>query len=535
MKFYDFSLILENISKIKKRNEIIDVLKDTFFKLDSEELIMFIELSLGRFENFTKKDLNIGINTIFDAINELFLNNIPKNINAEDFGQWVKEVFIFNDKIEPSKFNLIDIYKEIEEFKNLKGKGVRNLRIEKLKKISNNLSYIEAKYFTKIVIGEMRGGIKEGLFKKALSKFYDIDEKDFNEIFLKSGSFKNLIENFRKGEFKIEVLKPIPMMLAEKVENFEEIFSENKKKIAIEYKYDGIRVQIHKKGDSVKIFSRNLNDITEKIPSIVLKIKDNLKDINEIILEGELIGFNDKKELLPFQILMSKIFKEDKDDYCVLDIYLFDILYLEGEDLTNLPYFKRMEFLEKIKDGLNRVKFLITDDIDEVKNFYDEAIKNGFEGIMIKDLNGIYSGGKRGKLWLKLKKVLTVDLVILEAFWGYGRRMNWLSDYMLYCLSKDKSKYLPLGKTFKGLTDKEFQEMTERLLNIKIEDIDGGVRVKPEIVVEVAFEDIQRSNKYESGYALRFARILRIRDDKLPNDIDTIEDIEGIFNKLHNL
>jgi DNA ligase-1 len=129
----------------------------------------------------------------------------------------------------------------------------------------------------------MRGGIKEGLFKKALSKFYDIDEKDFNEIFLKSGSFKNLIENFRKGEFKIEVLKPIPMMLAEKVENFEEFFSENKKKIAIEYKYDGIRVQIHKKGDSVKIFSRNLNDITEKIPSIVLKTKDNLKDINEII------------------------------------------------------------------------------------------------------------------------------------------------------------------------------------------------------------------------------------------------------------
>lgn len=533
MKFYDFSRISEDISKIKKRNKILDILLDIFSKLDPQEIIVFIELSLGKFDNFTKRDLNIGINTIYTSLKKLFSGNIPKISDAEDFGEWVKEIFIYNNKNNPSSYNLMDIYKEIENFKNLKKQGAINLRIEKLNSIYNNLSSIEAKYFTKIVIGEIRGGLKEGLFKKALSKFYKTDEEKLNELFLKSGSFRNLIENIKNKDFKIEVLKPIPMVLAEKVSNLEEVFFENKKRVSIEYKYDGIRVQIHKKKDSIKFFSRNLNEISYKLPSLGLEIKENFKNLNEVILEGELIGYNKKKELLPFQTLMSKIFREDKGENFNFKIFLFDILYLDGKDLTNTPYIKRMEYLEKVRNRFNRVKFLITDDINEAKNFYDQAIKDGFEGIMIKDLNGVYEGGKRGKLWLKYKKIITLDLVILEAFWGYGRRINWLSDYMLYCLSKGKKKFLPLGKTFKGLSDKEFEKITKRLLSIKIEDIDGGVRVKPEIVVEVAFEDIQKSKKYESGFALRFARILRIRDDKLPNEINTIEDVEEIFKKLH--
>ena len=533
MKFYDFSRISEHISKIRKRNMIIDILLDLFSKLDPRELIVFIELSLGKFNNFTKKDLNIGINTIYTSLKKLFSGNIPKITDAVDFGEWVKEIFIYNNKNNPSSYNLMDIYKEIESFKNLKKQGAINLRIEKLNSVYKNLSSIEAKYFTKIVIGEIRGGLKEGLFKKALSKFYEIDEEKLNELFLKSGSFRNLIQNIKKKDFKIEVLKPIPMALAEKIGNLEEVFFENKKKVSIEYKYDGIRVQVHKKKDNIKFFSRNLNDISQKLPSLSLEIKENFKNLNEVILEGELIGFNRSGEILPFQTLMSKIFREDKDENFNFKIFLFDILYLDGKDLTNTPYLKRMEHLERIKNSFNRVKFIITDDINEAKNFYDQAIRDGFEGIMIKDLNGVYEGGKRGKLWLKYKKIITLDLIILKAYWGYGRRINWLSDYMLYCLSKDKNNFLPLGKTFKGLSDKEFENITKRLLSIKIEDIDGGVRVKPEIVVEVAFEDIQKSKKYESGYALRFARILRIRDDKLPYEINTIEDVEEIFKKLH--
>jgi len=534
MKFYDFCLLSENISVIKKRNQIIDILKETFLKLNSEELIIFIELSLGKFEDFSKKNLYLGISTIFDAIKELFSNNIPENINVEDFGEWIKEIFIFNKKNEPSNYNLIDIYKEIESYKNLKGEGVKRLRVEKLNKTFKNLSSIEAKYFTKIIIGEIRGGLKEGLFKKALSKFYNIDEKKLNELFLKSGSFRKFINSFEKGEFKIEVFNPIPMMLAQKVDSIDEIY-DVLKNFSLEYKYDGVRVQIHKRRDEVKIFSRNLLDLTENLEDLTDKVKENFNEFNEIILEGELLGFTEYGKNLSFQDLMSVIFRKEKFKKINLNVFLFDILYLNGEDLTNFPLYKRVEILDRVKRDFNRTKYLIPKDKVEAQKFYENSLKEGYEGVMAKDLNGIYQSGRRGKLWLKLKKVETLDLVILKAFWGYGRRVNWLSDYMLYCLSKDKRKFLPLGKTFKGLSDKEFVEITKRLLEIKEKEIDGGILVKPKIVVEVGFEDIQKSIKYESGYALRFARILRFREDKTCFDINTIEDIEEIYNKLHKV
>jgi len=534
MKFYDFCLLSENISVIKKRNQIIDILKETFLKLNSEELIIFIELSLGKFEDFSKKNLNLGISTIFDAIKELFSDNIPENINVEDFGEWIKEIFIFNKKNEPSNYNLIDIYKEIESYKNLKGEGVKRLRVEKLNKTFKNLSSIEAKYFTKIIIGEIRGGLKEGLFKKALSKFYNIDEKKLNELFLKSGSFRKFIHSLKNGEFKIEVFKPIPMMLAQKVDSIDEIY-DKLKNFSLEYKYDGVRVQIHKRRDEVKIFSRNLLDLTENLEDLTDKVKENFNEFNEIILEGELLGFTEYGKNLSFQDLMSVIFRKEKFKKINLNVFLFDILYLNGEDLTNFPLYKRVEILDRVKRDFNRTKYLIPKDKVEAQKFYENSLKEGYEGVMAKDLNGIYQSGRRGKLWLKLKKVETLDLVILKAFWGYGRRVNWLSDYMLYCLSEDKRKFLPLGKTFKGLSDKEFVEITKRLLEIKEKEIDGGILVKPKIVVEVGFEDIQKSIKYESGYALRFARILRFREDKTCFDINTIEDIEEIYNKLHKV
>jgi DNA ligase-1 len=532
MKFYDFCLLSENISLIKKRNQIIDILKETFLKLNTEELIIFIELSLGKFENFSKKNLNLGISTIFDAIKELFLNNIPENINVEDFGEWIKEIFIFNKKNEPSNYNLIDIYKEIESYKNLKGEGVKRLRVEKLNKTFKNLSSIEAKYFTKIIIGEIRGGLKEGLFKKALSKFYNIDEKKLNELFLKSGSFRKFIHSLKNGEFKIEVFKPIPMMLAQKVDSIDEIY-DKLKNFSLEYKYDGVRVQIHKRRDEVKIFSRNLLDLTENLEDLTDKVKENFNEFNEIILEGELLGFTEHGKNLSFQDLMSVIFRKEKLKKINLNVFLFDILYLNGEDLTNFPLYKRVEILDRVKRDFNRTKYLIPKDKVEAQKFYENSLKEGYEGVMAKDLNGIYQSGRRGKLWLKLKKVETLDLVILKAFWGYGRRVNWLSDYMLYCLSEDKSRFLPLGKTFKGLSDKEFEEVTKRLLEIKEREINGGIMVKPKIVVEVGFDDIQKSKKYESGYALRFARILRFREDKNCFDINTIEDVEKIYKKLH--
>ncbi len=535
MKFYDFSIKHEYLSKIKKRNEIAKFLSNLFLSLNYDDIPIFIELSLGKFEEFTKRELNIGFNTVLEAIKILFKGNLPeKHEKVEDFGEWVYLVFSYNEKLNPSNYMLIDIYNNILSFRLLKGEGVKNQRIEKLIEIYKNLSNIEAKYFTKIIIKEIRGGVKEGLFKKALSLYFNVDEKKINDYFLKSGSFRKLINNFKSGEFKIEPLKPIPMMLAEKINSIDEIY-DKLKNFSLEYKYDGIRVQIHKKRSEIKIFSRNLNDLTENLSELIHKIKSNLNELDEFIVEGELIGFNKKKEILSFQDLMSLIFKKEKFERVDFDVFLFDILYLNGNDLTSLPLYKRMEILEKIRKGLNRTKFIIPENRSDAEKFYESSIKEGFEGIMAKDLNGVYQSGRRGKLWFKLKKVETLDLVILKAYWGYGRRVNWLSDYMLFCLSNNMKNFLPLGKTFKGLTDEEFENLTKRLLEIKIDEFEGGVMVKPEIVVEVGFEDIQKSKKYSSGYALRFARILRLREDKSPYEINTIDEIVKIYNKLHSL
>lgn len=532
MDFYDFSKKLEEITKIKKRNEIVNQLNKIFLDLNYDLIPLFIELSLGKFEDFTKRDINVGISTFYDALKDVFLNNFPKEVDVEDFGEFVNEVFKYNKKFEPSNYTIVDIYNIIKSFVDIKGSGAKKIRVEKLSIVLKNLSNLEAKYFAKIVVKEIRGGIKEGLFKKAISIYFKKSIDEIEEIFIKSGSFRKLFENFKKGEFEIKPLKPIPMMLAEKIDNFDDIYREMKENFIVEYKYDGVRVQIHKKFDQLKIFSRNLNDITIYLGDFLDKIRKKLINIDEIILEGELVGFDEKENLLPFQDLMKIIFKKEKEKKINLDIFLFDILYLNGKSLINLPYKERIKVLEEVRGSLKRVKYLFPKNLDEIKDFFTSSLKEGNEGVMIKNLESEYISGKRGRLWLKLKKVYTLDLVILKAFWGYGRRKNFLSDYMLYCITKDKKNFLPLGKTFKGLTDEEFNFMTENLMKLKINDIEGGIEVLPKIVVEVGFDDIQFSNKYESGFALRFARIVRIREDKSIYDINTIEDVKEIYNSI---
>jgi DNA ligase-1 len=297
-------------------------------------------------------------------------------------------------------------------------------------------------------------------------------------------------------------------------------------KFALEYKYDGIRAQVHKKGNAIRIFSRSLLDITSKLGAFADTL---LKDIvaDEIILEGEIIGIDKKGKPVPFQKLIKKAFNKESNEDFDLQIFLFDCLFINGTSLENKIYLERIKILNATKGKLSKVKSFSPSTIAEGEKFFKKSLAKGYEGVMAKKNDSVYSLGKRGNAWMKLKNLNSLDLVILKAYWGYGRRHNWLSDYMLYCISRDKKSFFPLGKTFKGLTDKEFSEITTELLNLKINDISGGVEVKPSIVVEVGFEGVQKSEKYQSGYALRFARILRFRRDKTPFDASTIEDVES--------
>jgi len=329
-----------------------------------------------------------------------------------------------------------------------------------------------------------------------------------------------------------EVFKPIKPMLAQNVDGVENALKIHNSKTAFEHKIDGARVQIHKSGDEVRIFSRRLTDVTESIPEIVESIRKGV-EARDAILEGEVVALDKMGRPMPFQYLLQR-FRRERDvekmaQEIPLGIYLFDLLYLDGEGLVDLEYLERRKKLSQIT-RLPLTKQLITVNPEDAKKFLEEALAEGHEGLMAKELASPYAPGMRGKLWLKIKPVLEpLDLVIVTAEYGYGRRHNWLSDYYLAARDSETGKFMIVGKTFKGLTDEEIIEMTRRLKQFVIKMEGRRVTVAPKIVVEVNYNEIQRSPKYKCGMALRFARITRIRDDKGPEDADTIQRVRKIY------
>jgi len=283
----------------------------------------------------------------------------------------------------------------------------------------------------------------------------------------------------------------------------------------------------------VRIFSRRLTDVTESLPEIAETARKNIH-AKEVILEGEVIAVDRLGLPIPFQHLMRRFKRvhaiEDMTEKIPVKLYLFDILYLNGESLIAVPYLQRRQILAENAGEIALTKQRVTDKTEEAEQFLKEAIDAGHEGLMAKKLDSPYTPGIRGKRWLKIKPVLEpLDLVIIAAEYGYGRRHEWLSDYYLAARDVETGEFFAVGKTFKGLTDREIIEMTRRLKELIIKEEPRRVFVVPKIVVEVKYNEIQKSPKYKCGMALRFARINRIREDKSPEEADTIQRVREIY------
>jgi DNA ligase-1 len=338
-------------------------------------------------------------------------------------------------------------------------------------------------------------------------------------------------DSLQKIGFKI--FRPVKLMLAQVAKDVDEALKEHGGEAAFEYKYDGARVQIHKLGDQVRVFSRRLTDVTLSLPEIVDLIKLNVS-ADEAILEGEVIAIDSSGVPIPFQHLMRR-FKRvhgigGAAEQIPLKLHLFDALFLRGESLIHLPYTQRRQMLAEVAGEIPLSTQIVSRNQSEVEAFLKAALNAGHEGLMAKKLDSVYTPGVRGKGWLKVKSVLEpLDLVITAAEYGYGRRHGWLSDYYLGARDSETGEFLNVGKTFKGLTDLEIIEMTKRLKAIAVRDEGHRVVVLPKIVVEVAYNEIQKSPKYKSEMALRFARIARIRDDKSAEDADTIQRVRLIY------
>jgi DNA ligase-1 len=320
-------------------------------------------------------------------------------------------------------------------------------------------------------------------------------------------------------------------MLAELAPDLDEVLAEHGGTTAVEFKLDGARIQIHRAGDQVRIFTRRLSDVTRSIPETV-EIARELP-ATSFVIEGEVVAMDDQERPRPFQELMRRFRRIHEVEALRREIpvklYAFDLLHLDGQTLMSTPYQERWAMLERLVPPQLLVPRIVTSSRREIEEFLQRALEAGHEGLMAKRLDSHYTVGKRGKNWCKIKPAETLDLVILAAEWGHGRRTGTLSNYWLGV--RDDSRWQMIGKTFKGLTDQQRLELMQRLLSVKTSEDSWIVHVRPEVVVEVAYNEIQRSPRYESTFSLRFARITRIRDDKGPGDADTYQRLQELYAK----
>jgi len=439
------------------------------------------------------------------------------------------------------ELTITEVRRSLEAIAETAGSGSREKKERLLTALLSQASPIEAKYLVKILIGEMRTGFHEGLMEQAVAKAFELPVATVQKANMTLGDIGEVAalsktegrEQLSKVSFK--VFRPVKLMLAQVATDVEEALKEHGGETAFEYKYDGARVQLHKCGGEVRVFSRRLTDATLSLPDVVESVRRNAT-AREVILEGEVIAVDNSGNPIPFQHLMRRFKRvhniDDAAEKIPVKLYLFDILYLNGESLISMPYIQRRQILAENAGGIPLTTQIISDKKEVAEKFLSEAIAAGHEGLMAKKLDSPYTPGTRGKRWFKIKQVLEpLDLVITAAEYGYGRRHNWLSDYYLAAWDVETGGFLTVGKTFKGLTDTEIIDMTRRLKEIAIKEERWQVVVLPKIVVEVAYNEVQRSPKYKSKMALRFARIIRIRDDKRPEDADTITKVKEIYER----
>jgi len=513
--FLELASICEKLIKTTKINDKIKIISNFLKILSINEINPSIYLIIG---------------SIFSETDPRTLDINWKSL--ESILKTTKQKTLFQKHL-----TIISVYDTFSKIAKFSGKGSQRKKKDLLITLLSQASSLEKKFLIRNIFGEMRHGVKEGVMLKAISDLTGIDNDIIKRAYVIRGDIGEIgriaIDKGLEGlkNVKLKLFHPIKPMLGEIIEDFDQAIKEHGKKLALEYKYDGVRVQVHKSGNKVKIFTRQLKEITSSFPELIDLIITNVK-VQDVIIEGELIAIGENDRPLPFQDLMhrfKRIYDIEKiQELIPVKLLLFDVILSGTQSYLNLPYQNRWEKLISIANQIELAKRTITENVEVAKRFYQTALDEGHEGVMIKSLESIYYPGERKKDWLKLKSEIHLDLVIIAADWGTGRRYKWLSNYHLAVLD-DQGDFQVIGKTFKGFTDEEFEKVTKELLNLKINENKYTVFVKPQLVVEVVFNEIQKSPQYKSGFALRFARIKKIREDKDPGEVTVLNEIKFLY------
>jgi ATP-dependent DNA ligase I len=405
------------------------------------------------------------------------------------------------------------------------GKGSTAQRRRLVRDLFATATADEQRFLMGLLSGELRQGALDGVMADAVAEAFGVPASAVRRAVMLSGSLGTAATAALSGSLDaigLQVGRPVRPMLAASAPSIEAALEKAGTPAAVEWKLDGIRVQAHVADGSVRLFTRTLDEITGRVPEVVAALAE--LPVSAAVLDGELIALQNDGRPLPFQDTAARAASATGD--VPLSAFMFDILHVDGTDLIDLPGTARAAHLARVVPSSLRAPRLETSSLASAEEFFADAVARGHEGVVVKSLASAYEAGRRGSGWVKVKPRHTLDLVVLAVEWGHGRRRGWLSNLHLGARSPDG--FVMLGKTFKGLTDSLLEWQTARLLELEDHRDSYTVYVRPELVVEIAFDGVQRSPRYPGGLALRFARVLRYREDKSPAEADTIETVRAL-------
>ena len=551
----------ERLEEVSSKLKKTDILAELFLKTSTEDLEKVVLFVTGRvFPIYSQNELGIATQMMLRAISKAsgfraeeveqkFKKTGDLGLTAEECIKSKKQATLFKKRLD------IDfVFDNLQKLAFVTGAGSQDKKLNLIAELLASSKPKEARYIVRTILEELRVGAAEGLIRDAIVQAFLLKphmSKEEKEVLTSAVDYAwNVLSDFgeiakiakQKGlnglkKINVELGKPIQVMLAEKAENMKDVFDEFKK-LAVEWKYDGMRAQIHKKGNQIWVYTRRLEDVTKQFPDLVDLCKQGLKS-KECIVEGEVLGISSKTKLpLPFQVLSQRIHRKYEIEEMIkqipIQINLFDVIYVEGKMCVDSPLTERRKLLEKIVKSIpgkfQLAEQFITDDLKKAEKFYKVALDAKQEGVMLKILDSNYIFGRHVGGWYKIKPIMeTLDLVIIGATWGEGKRVKWLSSYVLGCRDPNTGEFLECGMMSTGLTEEEYENMTNVLKPLIEFEKGRDVKIKPKVVIEVGYQEIQKSPNYKSGFALRFPRLVRIRQDRSTDDADTIERLESLF------
>ncbi|HSK09936.1 MAG TPA: ATP-dependent DNA ligase [Vicinamibacterales bacterium] len=433
---------------------------------------------------------------------------------------------------------LLEVHDALGHLARAAGPGSAGQKVEVLRRLFARATASEQSFLVRLLLGDLRQGALEGVMLEAVARAAGVAAARVRRATMASGDLALVAQAALAGgesalsRFVVQVFQPVKPMLAEPGEDVDAAVKQLGE-AALEFKLDGARIQVHKAGDEVRVYSRHLRDVTGAVPEVVELVRP--LRARQLILDGEVIALRPDHRPHPFQITMQrfgrKLDVQRLREDLPLTPFFFDLLAADGEAVIDAPQARRFEALAGWVPASLIVPSLVTGDPSEAAAFLEAALAQGHEGLMAKSREAPYAAGSRGRSWLKVKSAHSLDLVVLAAEWGSGRRKGWLSNLHLGARDTERGGFVMLGKTFKGLTDEMLEWQTRRFLELEIGRDDYTVYVRPELVVEIAFNDVQASPQYPGRLALRFARVKRYRPDKPASEADTFEAVVQIYRR----